>query len=750
MTFAAPLFLIAALAGLIPLALHMINRQKAPVLPFSTLRFLRLSVQRTRRRKYLHDVLLMLLRVAALVLIAVGLAKPTLTRLGSLLAGRAASAVVLILDNSASMACVDEGGSRWEVARRACEVVLEQLQEGDSVALLATCGPPRPELERLYSNQEVVRQALDACALSYERADLALRLKAARQLLDRADAPNKEIYLVTDMQAVSWSSLGEVSAEAPRAGRTIPLVLVDVHRGLLPNVALRRLSLQAAGPVAGVPVRLTVELSGDTAAVQKRHLQLSLDGRPLEISPTLTLPPGGKQEHVFQFTLAEPGMHRGEVQLLGNDACPRDDRLYFAITLDPQVPVAIVHPRDHEIPYLDDAFYLERALVPVADGSWPVRVTKLLPAGLAAETLPHYAAVFCVNLPPLEPPAVEQLGDYVRGGGHLVWICGPNVDPVLYSRMQESAHRELLPVRLAALREPSPDRPDGWHVGWVDRQHQVLAPFAEPVSTYQSVLVYRHVQMAPAEESGARVLARLDDGQPLLVERKIGSGSSVLLGTSVHVDWSNLPLRPLFLPLFARLTYYLAGAEAAASQLVAGTPLQIPLAGAAPHTVEVVNPAGETTRQDVEDSQGQPFRFADTHEAGVYAVCVSSPNRRRQMAFAMNMDPQEPSPEIMPAESLRQRLENTSLVFCSDLAELAATMRRLREGEGLLDLFLLAVLVALVAEAFVANRRVTERPSEALRSAGATGRRPEARQPGPPRASGGRRTVWQPAPGTKP
>ena len=49
MTFAAPLLLLAALAAAIPIALHMINRRTAKELPFSTLRFLKISVEKTRR-----------------------------------------------------------------------------------------------------------------------------------------------------------------------------------------------------------------------------------------------------------------------------------------------------------------------------------------------------------------------------------------------------------------------------------------------------------------------------------------------------------------------------------------------------------------------------------------------------------------------------------------------------------------------------------------------------------------------------
>src|SRR5208282_2229650 len=87
MTFAAPLFLIGILAGLVPVALHLINRHKTVNVPFSTLRFLRISVKRTRRRRQLEDVVLLLLRVAALVLIAVGLAQPVVTSLRAALMG---------------------------------------------------------------------------------------------------------------------------------------------------------------------------------------------------------------------------------------------------------------------------------------------------------------------------------------------------------------------------------------------------------------------------------------------------------------------------------------------------------------------------------------------------------------------------------------------------------------------------------------------------------------------------------------
>ena len=78
-------------------------------------------------------------------------------------------------------------------------------------------------------------------------------------------------------------------------------------------------------------------------------------------------------------------------------------------------------------------------------------------------------------------------------------------------------------------------------------------------------------------QSGSRALIKLNDGQPLLAEQAVGTGSVLLFGTGIHVDWTNLPLKPLFLPLLARLTLHLAGAETERTMGLAGAPVTLPL-----------------------------------------------------------------------------------------------------------------------------------------------------------------------------
>lgn len=730
MTFAAPLFLLAALAAAIPIALHMINRQKAKELPFSTLRFLKISVQKTRRRKRIHDVLLMIMRASLLLLIAVALARPAVTNLSSLWGG-AQSAVVIILDNSASMGLVDSDHVRFDTASAAASQILDQLTEGDQVALLPTCGPVLPDSDKLERTQDTVRQVLAQCRVSYERANLGLRIQEARELLDKSEAPSKQIYVLCDMQKLSWEGLAKeqkeegneehsrgqsgpvangegtnVSRKAADSG--IAMIIVDCNRMPKPNAAVQGVAVEAAVPVAGLPVKATVTLLNASTIPLQPRVELWIDGEKEASSPELNIPPEDRAKHEFLFKFKRGGLHRGEVRLAGEDGSRYDDRRFFAMEVDQEIPVAIVRGQRHEIPYLDDAYYLDQALSPKRGGGWALQTTTLVAGDLMGEPLDKYKVIFCVNLPALNGDAAERLRAYIAAGGNVFWICGDSVVPEAYNQMNQQARSQLLPAPLVDIRTPNAqDNRDSWHISFLDKKYPALSQLVEPTSLYESVLVYKHARMAVGE-GDTQVLARLDDGEPLLVLRQVEKGRVLMFGATAHVNWSNLPLRPIFLPLLARLTFDLAEVEQRLYSAIAGQPLVLPLPDQSqPVGVELVPPSGETLRlksEPAEDKIGQTFRYPSTFDIGIYLLRILNAVRSPQIAYSVNCDPDEADPATLGRQELQERLGETPLVFAENPEDLSSTFALLREGKSLWSAFLMAVLVALVLETFVSNR----------------------------------------------
>jgi hypothetical protein len=763
MTFAAPLFLIAVLAAAIPVILHMINRQQAKNLPFPSLRFLKISAEKTRRRKRIHDLLLMLLRAALLLLIALGLAKPTMTNLSALWGG-ANTAVAIVLDNSASMGVIAPDRPRFETATAAVGQILDELHDGDQMALLTTGGPEFPGLGKLDRTKEAIREILPQCKVSYQRADLGAKIASARKILADAKTPNKQIYVITDMQKVSWEAvsdsplpLGEgpgVRAEVagnhdsdgphpsplPKGEGTatddslsIPIIFVDCSRKPKPNVAVQSVTIGATTPVVGVPMTASVELYNASTVPWPTVAELYLDGAREAASPTLTIPPGERAKHDFTFTCKTGGLHRGEIRFAGDDGSKYDDSRYFTVEVDQAIPVAIVKKERQEIPYLDDSYYLERALSAGSPGGGAIRAAVLVAADLSTAPLAEYKAIFLVNLPAPSADAAERLRSYVENGGSLVWTAGDNVDCDAYNTMNEQAKGQLLPSPLMEIRAPRPqDNRDSWHIASLDKQFPPFCQLTEPASLYESVLIQKHVKIAEnvgqvsnlsanvgqvsnLSSDNSRqvsnlpynVLARLDDGEPLLVEKKLDVGGVFFLGTSVHVNWTNLPLRPIFLPLVSRLVLELAGEEKANRSILAGQPIALHFAKAAePLAVEIVPPSGEVIRlktQAAPAKDGQQFRYTETFDVGVYLLRLLDAAKSTQYTYAVNADPTEADPARIEREDLNKLYSPTPLIFADNPNDLSGTFKTLREGKSLWGIFLSAVLVALVFEAYLSN-----------------------------------------------
>src|SRR5512137_522815 len=115
-SFVAPLLLLGLLAALIPWVLHLLSSVRAQEVYFPTLRFLRLSMEKTARRRRIQHWLLLAVRAGLLALLCLAVAEPITRAAGGWLGGQRA-ATVLILDNSYSMAARDGDVTRFDRAR---------------------------------------------------------------------------------------------------------------------------------------------------------------------------------------------------------------------------------------------------------------------------------------------------------------------------------------------------------------------------------------------------------------------------------------------------------------------------------------------------------------------------------------------------------------------------------------------------------------------------------------------------------
>src|SRR5262245_11985000 len=159
----APLYLAGLAALSLPLILHLVRRTPRGRQNFSSLMFLLPSPPRLTRRSRLDQIILLLMRLAALSLLAFAFARPFLREAATLaLEDLPARRVAIVVDSSASMRRSD----LWQQAQAQVERELAELGPHDEVALFTFAdrlntevGFDAGEADANASRVEIVRSA---------------------------------------------------------------------------------------------------------------------------------------------------------------------------------------------------------------------------------------------------------------------------------------------------------------------------------------------------------------------------------------------------------------------------------------------------------------------------------------------------------------------------------------------------------------------------------------------------------------
>src|SRR5512147_262686 len=142
LSFLNPFFLFGLAAAAIPILIHRLTKRKALTQKFSAVRLLLESQRIVTRPQRLRHLLLLALRILAIVSLVFLMARPVLTTPGLLAQGE--RAMVIVLDNSLSMAYREERGERYDVAKKAVKEVMENFK--GHVAILPTASFQRMPL----------------------------------------------------------------------------------------------------------------------------------------------------------------------------------------------------------------------------------------------------------------------------------------------------------------------------------------------------------------------------------------------------------------------------------------------------------------------------------------------------------------------------------------------------------------------------------------------------------------------------
>ena len=708
--FANPIFLWGLLGLVVPVVIHLIFRRKRQAIDFPTLMFFQRVDMKLASRRRIKEILLLILRAAAVCLVVLALARPGFHTRAQ---GGGSADCVLIIDNSASMGLPAHTGTRLELARAQAAAILSGLgSEGRAAILPTVAGDAACEVGSLGAQREPLYQALQALYPTNGSGSLAGALGRAKEVFQASSGLNREVYILSDLQANVFkdqTALREAVLGLP-PDATVFLCPVPGSRPEN-NAAIVGVSIDPRPKVAGRVMRLVATLKNSSLREMTTAVTATLrDTKP--VSATATLVSGATQEVTLAMTLGQEGFTWGEVKL-DNDDAAYDNVWPFCLEIRGPIRALVVSPPLPRRAETGEAFYLLKALDPTGDGRLSgIKVENVTADKLPKELDPYDAVILC-GVRALPSAALKALETYLdRGGGLMLFSSPQDAQLAANHPLQGFFGGKILgelnilgnqkPLGLQVVRPASPFFDDC-------RGQDGGVEFTE-------VAVMHALRVEPGPNT--EVLAQYSSGQPAILAHKRKQGRVLWLTTSPHTDDTSLPLMPQFLSFLHRSVSVFAGAQGAALSQQAGNPLIFELSSRARKDTKAPgkNPAAVSIFDPTEKSYEVPVvggrvTWRQTGRAGVYRMAAKSaegkgaqpPTVAIPPGFALTPDPEESAPEYRPPDEVKRALGLPTAIVIDPSADLNAIVGITRQGRELFGYFIFAALVMILAEVILAN-----------------------------------------------
>jgi Aerotolerance regulator N-terminal/von Willebrand factor type A domain len=657
MGFLAPWFLGGLLAVGLPIYVHLLRRHKTTPVPFSSLMFFEQRTQSSVKHRRLRYLLLFALRLAFIILLILAFARPFIhsTTIAAAGAGRQ---TVLAIDNSFSMRQDDR------LAKAKTEALSTLAGLHGPAQVISFSGQTRLITE-MTSDTAALRGAIQSIEPSDEASSYADLVRELRVIATRPI----EAHLFSDMQKTSMPS----AFTDLELNGNIKLALHPVASGPVPNYAVETI-IAPRHIYDPKKVRVLATIAAYGAPAVKLKAGLYVNGKP-QASKPVDIPADGRATVEFLALDATYGFNKGEVRIDSADAFPADDHFYFSTErADPRPALFVADPRSAR------AFlYVRTALESSNEAAFTL--TTASPEQTANLGLQKYAFLVLSDLPtPLSRGLDSALRDYVAKGGAILIALGPH-------------SRGSVPVADLTITGNHLETPEGGQFQTVtsaDATHPVIRRANE----WSGVKFFQTAQVDPA---GARVIARLSDNSPLLIEKQVGEGR-VLVFTSTFDNLSNdLPISALFLPFIEQASHYLGNIEDRPSNYRAGAYLDLRSGKSQNGGAEVLGPKGERVLSLSEAAKAQGVSL---FSEGFYDVRRA--NGQHELA-AVNPDRKESNLEPIPPETL-QLWQNTG--GTSGTTGGGDAPKQVPQTVDLWWYVMILALILAIAESLIGNRHL--------------------------------------------
>ena len=689
MNFLNSTILFFSALAVIPILIHLFNRQRVKRIEFSSIKYLK-SLQKTRmRRLKIKQLLLLILRTLIILAIVVAFARPTTEGSYSRALGSAAPAsVVILIDNSMSMSTETIEGTLFTLAKNQALGIVENLSAADQVAVIAFNNAPQDLTNGFTTNHSFVSETIKSIESTRIGTNPQTAVETALQLLESSDNLVKEIYLLSDLAGTDWQNLH--IADIPENSR-IKMYVSRLTKPDYENLKVVNINFGNSLIYPNRPVTVSAEVVNESAR-RVDNLLVSLYVNDQRISQTdLSLSARSSENVNFTNTFSKPGEHYGYIELTEDDLL-EDNRWYFTISIPNRIQVLTLTENDN------DDQYLRLAFKPLQDSPSNVDLTTQPISRLASLDLFQYDLLIINTSTVISPADISKLTSYVKAGGSLLLFIANDQNKTLLNE------KIIQPAFGAQIVKPFTVKPgEGFfRLSSLDYAHPIFSRFGEIEKNYLPQVDFFNLVELSKPGTG-KILASFSTGTPAIVENNWGSGRIMVIMSSLKPEDSDLVKHPFFVTLINRTSEYLAyDLNRLRENYLTGEKINKTLLNVNPEkSVEIIAP---------DQSKIYPaYNFAGSElnltipEIDYNGIAQLVIDDSAVESFAVNYSPQETDGRFLEISELKDILSGIEIIQLDNEAGFAKVIQESRLGKELSKIFFIIALILLAAEMLVAR-----------------------------------------------
>jgi hypothetical protein len=671
MTFLAPTAMLFLLGISIPIIIHFLNKLNVKKVEFSSIRYLKSMKKNTMRSIKFKKLILLLLRIGIISALALMLARPvTKGFMPGWLSAEIDSRLLLVIDNSSSMDAQKGMFSLLENAKRTAIELIAVYGKNTSINIVQTCPP-----QILFSGKAIdskYKKIINQVSASKTFDNIWFLVDSLTKTM-KVNETIKECIIISDFQTrdVSIDSLSD------------DWKYYFINSGSIDNnMSISNLDIVSRIKVPDQLIKIKTTINNSNSE-SKKNIPIDLLFEENRVGQVISnFEKKSNKDFFFQAYPSKKGILKGSVRL------PKDDYLndniwYMSTPILNKINCLIVCNTDKEKEVFNlivNSIDPEKQLINVEFRKQPI-INRLFIDDVDILVI-HNPGTFTES-------AFNELDVFLKNGGGLIWFSGGMEADPSYGKYFSNLN---FPMAQGII------KPDFgiFNVSVAKIEDHALTDLNVRKLSDELPEVFQYVKHIIKAKQ--KVHLKLNNGDPLLIDFKRGNGQVFYFSSLLDLDWNDMPLRGLLVPLMYKLLILGGTDEVNSMPIKLGKTKWVVLDGNEVRSNwEVEAPSG-VKHLIVPDFIKESLKIKDTNELGVYNVYK---DKTLYTSFSTELNPNEIISNQVTQNEIAVLFPELKYRWLNPSDDLITIFNEIRHGKALWKFFLILAIALFLLETWV-------------------------------------------------